>query len=576
MELKKVSIIWIALVMLLQMSMFSACSTYTGNMGGNTMGNNTGNHVVYENHNTKTSTPDAPITGITYYVDSENGDDNNDGKSETGAFKTISKVNSIVLRPGDGVLFKAGGFFEGNLIPKGGGTPEKPVIIDQYGEGNKPSIIGKGGAAVEIKIRGIEIRNLDITNPDGDVGIRAMIRDKGAYKHIHIKKCNIHDVRGTANYSYESGGIVFMAWGSEPSWYEDVVIEDNTIKNVCRSGIITTGLWFNRPGVDWGKNLYISDDNGWYPYKDVVVRGNQLDYTGGDGIVIIGAVSPLIEFNRVFHAQSQGRSGAFNAGIWPMNCNDAVVQYNEVAYTSLANGGGDGEGFDIDSANKNTIFQYNYSHDNDGGFLLICNANTKAPKLDADGNIMKDAQGNPIMEEKRADHSGAIIRNNLSVNDGVVSGRSIFTISGPVYGARIYNNTIYTSKGNNNSLVGAFDFLFSGYSKDFVFSNNIFYASGVTLQYDLSKQIGYKFENNVYFGVPVAPGDTSAKTFDPLFMHAGASGEGLDVGHKYRLKSGSPALTAGVEIAGNGGKDYFGADTSGKKYLGAICEAAER
>ena len=32
----------------------------------------------------------------------------------------------------------------------------------------------------------------------------------------------------------------------------------------------------------------------------------------------------------------------------------------------------DGQAFDSDGFCRNTVFQYNYSHDNDGGFMLIC------------------------------------------------------------------------------------------------------------------------------------------------------------------------------------------------------------
>src|SRR5215472_16367327 len=48
----------------------------------------------------------------------------------------------------------------------------------------------------------------------------------------------------------------------------------------------------------------------------------------------------------------------------------AVFQYNE-AY--LTRGTRDGEGFDSDYNSRNAIFQHNYSHDNEGGFMLICN-----------------------------------------------------------------------------------------------------------------------------------------------------------------------------------------------------------
>lgn len=44
--------------------------------------------------------------GKTYYVDSENGKDTNDGLSEGKAFQTLNKVNDLTLGAGDRVLLK--------------------------------------------------------------------------------------------------------------------------------------------------------------------------------------------------------------------------------------------------------------------------------------------------------------------------------------------------------------------------------------------------------------------------------------------------------------------------------------
>jgi hypothetical protein len=46
--------------------------------------------------------------GFTYYVDSENGDDNVNGLSPETAWQTIAKVNSIDFNPGDSILFRRG------------------------------------------------------------------------------------------------------------------------------------------------------------------------------------------------------------------------------------------------------------------------------------------------------------------------------------------------------------------------------------------------------------------------------------------------------------------------------------
>ena len=58
------------------------------------------------------------------------------------------------------------------------------------------------------------------------------------------------------------------------------------------------------------------------------------------------------------------------AGIWPWSCDNTTIQFNEV-YGHKAPW--DAQGFDADYNCNNTIIQYNYSHDNYGGLVLVCN-----------------------------------------------------------------------------------------------------------------------------------------------------------------------------------------------------------
>ncbi len=81
-------------------------------------------------------------TGTKYYV-SNNGNDSNDGKSESTAWATLDKINSTKLNEGDLVLFERGGFWRGSISAQSG------VSYSAYGTGFKPkfycSIDGKEG-----------------------------------------------------------------------------------------------------------------------------------------------------------------------------------------------------------------------------------------------------------------------------------------------------------------------------------------------------------------------------------------------------------------------------------------------
>lgn len=106
-------------------------------------------------------------SGLTYYVDAEKGNDNESGRSPEEAWKTLEKVNSMLFQPGDTILFKAEGTWEGQLWPKGSGNEENSIIIDRYGEGKDPYIKGNmdQGAAVYLYNQQYwEINHLEITN----------------------------------------------------------------------------------------------------------------------------------------------------------------------------------------------------------------------------------------------------------------------------------------------------------------------------------------------------------------------------------------------------------------------------
>src|SRR5262249_47307258 len=160
--------------------------------------------------------------------------------------------------------------------------------------------------------------------------------------------------------------------------------------------------------------------------------------------------------------------------------------------------------FDSDWNSRNTIIQYNYSHENDGGFLLICDDGSQDASLNA-GN------------------TGTIVRYNISQND---HHRGI-NISGPVKNTLIYNNTIYVSEKENVGMVIYSDW--GGWSSDTRFYNNIFYVAGsASFSYGISraadgeyqlapgmgKSTNNLFDYNLYYGMTPAD-DAHALNVNP-------------------------------------------------------------
>ena len=77
----------------------------------------------------------------TYYVASS-GDDTNTGHSSDDPFRTVAKINSLSLQPGDQVLFRRNDTFRGSLQIRQSGSADKPIVVDAYGSGSKPILAG--------------------------------------------------------------------------------------------------------------------------------------------------------------------------------------------------------------------------------------------------------------------------------------------------------------------------------------------------------------------------------------------------------------------------------------------------
>lgn len=73
-------------------------------------------------------------TGTTYYIDSVSGDDANAGTSAQAAWKSLSAHSDFEFMPGDKILLKAGGMYEGLFVTKACGTDENPITLSSYGD----------------------------------------------------------------------------------------------------------------------------------------------------------------------------------------------------------------------------------------------------------------------------------------------------------------------------------------------------------------------------------------------------------------------------------------------------------
>lgn len=358
--------------------------------------------------------PAAASSANTYFIDSQVGNDRNAGTSPDQAWQTLEQINKVTFQPGDQILVKTGTRYEGHLAPKGSGREGQPIVLQTYGEGPKPLIEGLVREPETLLLYNVEhweVRDLEITNLWEErqanlAGVRVKLDNFGTAHHIHLKNLTVRDVNGSFMKKEGGGtGITCDNGGDQvKSRFDGLLIENCHLIRTDRDGIAL-------------RSEHKTRDDGWFPSLNVVIRKNLLEDIGGDGVVPRGCEGALVEHNVLRGGRT--RCDDYAAGIWLHSSDNTVIQFNEV---SGMVGTKDGQGFDSDYNCRNTLIQYNYSHDNDGGFILVCNSGTGLPTN----------MGN----------QGTVVRYNISQNDG----HRIFYITGPVRNVQIYNNTIYTGK----------------------------------------------------------------------------------------------------------------------------------
>lgn len=496
----------------------------------------------------------------TYYFDSISGNDTNTGLSETSPMKSMEKaseiIDSVEATTPVRILFKAGSAYSGSTFVIGGfeATEETPLIVSTYGyaEGSENRFVKFTNArtstatvdCVKIQNGNIQISNIECDAPLATYGINVSPVDAGAMKNIVIKDCYVHDVgfltkkedinknqallglaaratediqivegvepsdeeklliHPTKQYDARGAGI-YMATATSsdvgPSWFENVWLENNKIERVSRSGIWISSSWVYRPGIQWGNNRYYDDDTNWYPHKNVYAVGNALNTIGGDGLVFIAVDGGYMENNTCYYAQYLGREPYYNVGIWPHSCKNLIIQFNEAAYTFGTN---DGQGFDIDIGCSDIVFQYNYSHHNEGGGLLFCNSATNVQKYDENGDYVLDERGKTIVEYRASYWGRVTIRNNVFAdNDGPV-----IAAHGYISDWSFENNTVIlpaerestrtyeitdTEDMNDTKIVG----------DNWRLVNNVFYNRGdysTTFEVNMTKHVS--FDSNAFWG----------------------------------------------------------------------------
>lgn len=464
-----------------------------------------------------------------YYLDATQGNDKNSGSSPQKAWRSLAQAGSIKYQPGDKLLLKRGDKFFGKLEFTGEGTATERIVIDAYGNESQPlPVVHGGGALYGVHIYNssyVTIQNLEITNTGKEdrerSGLKVECDEYGESKGITVNRLYIHDVTGPLLKGSGRGcGILMDNRGTDlKSRFVDMVIENCHIKDCTRDAMIWQGGKYYKRG---------SQTSNWYPNLNTIIRNNLIEGIAGDAIVPVGCDNTLIEYN-VVRSGTNALKNTASACIWPWSSDNTTIQFNDVSgFISDA----DGQAFDSDYNCQNTIIQYNYSHDNNGGMVLLCDDPSQKYSIGV---------------------LNTTVKYNISIDDGFratsKADSPAINFIGPSRNAVIEHNIIHT---NHKKTMDAHRMMvvmsdYRAYPENPTLRRNVFYASE-----ESSFKLGdkpYTFDGNWYLGSSYTnqPTDANGRTTSDIYQEDILSVDAKGYGGLYKL----------MEKREVGGRDHY-------------------
>ena len=430
-------------------------------------------------------------------------------------------LKPLVFNGGDQILFERGHSFEGALsLKRSGLRPDEMITVGAFGSSEAPRPVIKADAegmgAIDIRDSGgWVVENLELSNQSTirseRHGIFVTAADSGTHRNFVIRNCLVHDVTGVHDYK-DNGGIVFRVQGSAvPTHFDGILIESNEVRDISGVGIRTKSTWEADP--DDPRN--VGKPIGRYAHLNVVVRGNRVSNVTRNAIIVGSADAPLLEYNVMGPSIATETTGNT---LYTYATDSALVQYNE-AFGNLGPASDkDRGGFDADYNSRDTVFRYNYSHDNNFAFSIM-----------------------------RKYGDGIYYHHNISVNDRFGFIRYGFGDDRAITDVVVSNNTFYSTHPDMMMFMN-FGPLREPIDTTFIDNIFVFAAGGASWGSEPTVERGNRFENNIVIGLE-DPAYISL-TVDPMFVAPGAGDTGIDMTDPqrlsgYRLCRGSSAIGTG-------------------------------
>ncbi len=386
-----------------------------------------------------------------YYI-SAFGDNSNAGISTKQPWQSIDRMNATRLQPGDSVWFHANHTFKGNLTLSDADTDasDKPITFGSYRNGRATINAGTGAGFFAKNRGGVRIVDLNFVgvgaeqNTSSGIWFVNTLSEHKKLEHIRIDRVEIS--------GFKHAGICIAAQPIDKGWcgFNNVKITHANVHNNGDAGISCIGAW--NPEVEGYSHtgIYVGNCR---VYKNLGIPGKGSH--SGNGIVLAQVDGATIEYCKTFE---NGKLNDYDVGgpvgIWTWDSNRVLIQFNE-SHHNRTGSSKDGGGFDLDGGVRNSIVQYNYSHNNDGAGYLLAQFEGAKPfhnnviRYNVSGNDgRKNSYGGIHLWSTGANggiRNTTIYRNTVCMSESVPGNpAAVDCISEGIHNIRFYNNTFET------------------------------------------------------------------------------------------------------------------------------------
>lgn len=242
----------------------------------------------------------------TYYIDSRNGNDSDNGLTPESAWRTLERVEKNKFHPGDTIKFKRGSSFSSSLCIKDSGSPDNYIVLTDYGDEqslHSPAFtnnefvpaLDKYGNCIRLKGDFIKVENLYFHNTvaelSGNIGFKKMWELGAVYIDKSANNCIV------SNNEFFDCGVGIKSYGKNTVIHNNYIHDCNRIlkewgwgpiaiwlggdyQEVCHNRIFNYSVV--DPRINWGPNSYgggadggaIEIDDARFPKSNISIHHN--------------------------------------------------------------------------------------------------------------------------------------------------------------------------------------------------------------------------------------------------------------------------------------------------------------